>query len=99
MGIVHGILGARILEWVAFPFSRGSSQPRDGTQVSHIAGGNKLVDITNREQISGCQWGEESGEGQDKLNFQKSFHYIKKLYVKCLLKHHTEKIEQIKVYI
>ena len=28
-----------ILEWVAFPFSRGSSQPRDGTQVSHIAGG------------------------------------------------------------
>ena len=36
---VHGILQARILEWVAFPFSRGSSQPRDGTQVSHIAGG------------------------------------------------------------
>ena len=37
--IVHGILQARILEWVAFPFSRGSSQPRDRTQVSHIAGG------------------------------------------------------------
>ena len=34
---VHGILQARILEWVAFPFSRGSSQPRDWTQVSHIA--------------------------------------------------------------
>ena len=34
---VHGILQARILEWVAFPFSRGSSQPRDQTQVSHIA--------------------------------------------------------------
>ena len=30
---------ARILEWVDFPFSRGSSQPRDQTQVSHIAGG------------------------------------------------------------
>ena len=29
---------ARILEWVAFLFSRGSSQPRDQTQVSHIAG-------------------------------------------------------------
>ena len=27
--IVHGILQTRILEWVAFPFSRGSSQPRD----------------------------------------------------------------------
>ena len=35
---VHGILQARILEWAAFPFSRGSSQPRDQTQVSHIAG-------------------------------------------------------------
>ena len=37
--IVHGILPARILEWVAFPFSRGSSQPRVWTQGSHIAGG------------------------------------------------------------
>ena len=36
--IVHGILWARILEWVAFPFSRGSSQPRDQTQVSSIEG-------------------------------------------------------------
>ena len=38
---VHGILQARILEWVAFPWkiSRGSSQPRDRTQVSRIAGG------------------------------------------------------------
>ena len=36
--IVHGILQARILEWVAFPFSRGSSQPRDRTQVSHSVG-------------------------------------------------------------
>ena len=35
---VHGILQARILEWVAFPFSRGSFQPRDQTQVSHTAG-------------------------------------------------------------
>ena len=34
----HGILQARILEYVAFPFSRGSSQPRDRTQVSHNAG-------------------------------------------------------------
>ena len=35
---VHGILQARMLEWVAFPFSRGSSQPRHGTQVSQISG-------------------------------------------------------------
>ena len=35
---VRGILQARILEWVAFPFSRGSFQPRDQTQVSCTAG-------------------------------------------------------------
>ena len=34
--VVHGILQARILEWVSFPFSRGTSQPRDRTQVSHF---------------------------------------------------------------
>ena len=36
---VHGILQARILEWIAFPFSKGSSYPRDQTQVSYLAGG------------------------------------------------------------
>ena len=36
---VHGTSQARILEWVASSFLRGSSQPRDQTQVSHIAGG------------------------------------------------------------
>ena len=35
---VYGILQARILEWVAIPFSRGSSQSKDQTQVSRIAG-------------------------------------------------------------
>ena len=34
-----GILQARILEWVVFPSSRESSQPRDWIQVSHVAGG------------------------------------------------------------
>ena len=36
---VHEILQARILEWVAISYSRGSSQPRDQTQVSYIASG------------------------------------------------------------
>ena len=35
---VHGISQARIMEWVAISLSRGSSRPRDQTQVSHIAG-------------------------------------------------------------
>ena len=40
---VHGILHARILDWVAMPSSMGSSQPKDQTQVSHIAGGFSTV--------------------------------------------------------
>ena len=44
---LHGILQARVLEWVAISSSRGSSQPRDQTRVSHIPGikvfSNKLV--------------------------------------------------------
>ena len=54
---VHGILQARVLEWVAISFSRGSSQPRDRTRVSCIAGRRfnlwttreaKLWEITKR---------------------------------------------------
>ena len=36
--IVHEILQARVLEWVALPFSRGSSRPRNCTRVSYISG-------------------------------------------------------------
>jgi len=43
---VHGILQARILEWVTLPFSRESSQPRDQTQVSHTAGGFFTISVT-----------------------------------------------------
>ena len=34
---VHGMLQARILEWLAMPFSRGSSGPRDGTHISYVS--------------------------------------------------------------
>ena len=44
---VHGILQARILEWVAMPSFRGSSQPRDRTQVFHEAG--KFFDHLSRQ--------------------------------------------------
>ena len=43
-----GILQARILKWVAMPSSRGSSQPRNQTQVSHIAGGLFTVWATGK---------------------------------------------------
>ena len=47
---VYGILQARILEWVAFPFSRGSSQPRDRAWVSGIAGGFLTIWATGKLQ-------------------------------------------------
>ena len=34
---IHGILQATILEWVAMPFSGGSSRPRDGTRISYVS--------------------------------------------------------------
>ena len=50
---VHGTLQARKLEWVAFPFSRGSSQPRDRTQVSCTEGGFFTSWTTREIQESG----------------------------------------------
>ena len=45
---VRGIFQARVLEWVAISFSRGSSQPRDRTWVSHIVG-RRFTILTTRE--------------------------------------------------
>ena len=56
---VHGTLQARILERVAFPFSRGFSRPRDQTQVSHIAGGFFTSQATREVQkwkSLSCVW-------------------------------------------
>ena len=50
---VHGILQPRILEWVAFPFSRGSSQHRDQTQVSCIAGDSLLAEPQGKPKNTG----------------------------------------------
>ena len=47
---VHGILSARILEWVAIPFSRGSSRLRDRTWVSCIAGRFFTIWATRKAQ-------------------------------------------------
>ena len=50
-GSIHGIFQARILEWVAISFSRGSSWPRDRTQVSCIAGGRFTIWATRKAQF------------------------------------------------
>ena len=56
---VHGILQARILEWVVISLSRGSSQPRDRTQVSRIAGRGFNLWTTREAHHIGilqCKW-------------------------------------------
>ena len=53
--IIHGILQGRVLEWVAICFSRGSSQPRDQTQVSHIADGFFAIWASREAQIRATQ--------------------------------------------
>ena len=47
---VYGTLQARILEWIAIPFSRESSQPRDGTRVSCIADRFLTIWVTRKLQ-------------------------------------------------
>ena len=59
---VHGILQARIQEWVAFPFSRGCSQPRDRTQVSHLEGRSNWA---TREAQNMCECTPNSGYNWD----------------------------------
>ena len=58
---VLGISQERILKWVAIPFSKGSSQPRDQTQVSRIAGGfftkGRGLDNEKRKDVAqGKEW-------------------------------------------
>ena len=49
---LHGILEARILEWVSVPFSKGSSQPRDRTHVAHISGRFFTIGAFREAQIN-----------------------------------------------
>ena len=60
---VRGILQARILEWVAVSFSRGSSQPRNRTGVSCFAGGLFTTGVTREALVMGEQL--QIGENDD----------------------------------
>ena len=53
---IHNISQARILEWVAISFSRGSSQPRDRTQVSCIAGRCFTIWATREQKLLSRVW-------------------------------------------
>ena len=92
-----GILQARILEWVAKPFSKGSSQPRDQTQVSHIAGRFFYLrshqghfwwlmtkfNCLERFTLPGCL----SRPSECRMLFQMSFHPLKRLNGQWFMSH------------
>ena len=68
---IHGIFQARILEWVTISSSRGSSRPRDWTQVSHIEGRhfNLMFMKTQASTGIGSRWFSNKNHGQkEKIN-------------------------------
>ena len=71
----HGILQARILQWVAFPFSRGFPKPRDWTQVSCIAG-RVFTNWAAREAHSKSKTGFEVRKSLSQI----PFHYLISVY-------------------
>ena len=79
---VHEILQARILEWVAIPFPKGSSRPRDRTWVSHIAGRFFTV-WTTREALT-CiqQWRHSTTKNiiNRKRNFQLILSFVSAVF-------------------
>ena len=82
---VRGILQTKILEWVAIPFSRGSSQPRDQTLVSCIAGGFFTSWATGEAQINVNY---TSKRGNKKLSSPKyTYHTLSNtiMNIKCFL--------------
>ena len=85
---VHGILQARILEWVAISFSRGSSWPRDRTQVSHIVGRCFNLCTTRELQIQVLTSkisGEERMPGWKKKGKEVGEGWLKGWPYRCLL--------------
>ena len=69
---VHGILQERILEWFAIAFSRGSSQPRDRTWVSHIAGRQFTLMASKMAESQGLQADSRARKGT-KIDFPLEF--------------------------
>ena len=69
---IHGIFQARILEWVAISFSRGSFQPRDWTRVSCIAGRRFTIWATKVAEWRKTRWRKPNEENHT----QKAMYYM-----------------------
>ena len=76
---VYGIIQAGVLEWVASPFSRGSSQPWDQTQVSRIAGGFFT------------SWAMEVNETNSRLPWWDS-HQVHQIHIQMYLMYYCESV-------
>ena len=105
---VYGVLQARIPEWVAIPFSRGSSQPRDWTQVSCMAGrfsiswdirgaccsplGHRVLDMT--EGLNRTELKADYYPHFSSVSFSKSIHvcFFLKLNV-CIIDRSVKQLE------
>ena len=64
---IHEIFQARVLEWVAISFSRGSSQPRDWTRVSHIVGRRFTVWATREDSTYKGQVQTAANQGKEDM--------------------------------
>ena len=91
--IVHGILEARILEWVAFSFARGSSQLRDQTQVSRITGRFFTSWATREAQDEGKRGGKLSDLRAWWTKMQSTPGYRKELVANGLPFHMSTRID------
>ena len=80
---IHGSLQARILQWVAIFFSRGSSRPRDRTHVSCIAGRRFNLWATVPLEIRAHHWRAVHGNGEHLQS--SSYRYTGKVWGKPLL--------------
>ena len=86
---VHGILKARILEWIAVPFSRESSQPSDWTQFSHNAGGFYKPLIGS--PLPGVTWGHSRTSRAYVLELEKSLCLV---CIHCAPRAHVPELEK-----
>ena len=93
---------SEILEWVAFPFSRGSSQPRDQTQVFHIAGGfftswatrEPHTMLKSKENLEGIylDWSDQQSRGKSDLQEDEERLRRKGLRTSCSVPHQISQV-------
>ena len=83
---VRGILRARILEWIAIPFSRGSSRPRDQTWVFCVTGRQTIWATRESPKINAVSWfkrgssSKNHGEWRLFSSYSRKFQYSKNLH-------------------